>query len=116
MQRSPAVHACGALRLVGGCTWCYNNVGGVTADQAPHNSNNVGVVTAGQVGHTSCVDSIYQPVHSTCKIKWSWAGHIKRLGDHMTGKDDKGDQLSGGETTWTNSGVTRYGRGQHKTG
>ena len=34
----------------------------------------------------------------------------------MTGKDDKGDQLSGGETTWTNSGVTRYGRGQHKTG
>ena len=38
------------------------------------------------------------------------------LGDHMTGKDDKGDQPSGGETTWTNTGVTRYGRGQHNTG
>ena len=34
----------------------------------------------------------------------------------MTGKDDKGDQPSGGETTWTNTGATRYGRGQHKTG
>ncbi len=28
----------------------------------------------------------------------------------------KGDQPSGGETTWTNTGATRYGRGQHKTG
>ena len=36
--------------------------------------------------------------------------HIK-----MTRKD-KGDQPSGGETTWTNTGATRYGRGQHKTG
>ena len=34
----------------------------------------------------------------------------------MTRKDDKGDQPSGGETTWTNTGTTRYGRGQHKTG
>ena len=33
----------------------------------------------------------------------------------MTRKDDKGDQPSCGETTWTNTGVTRYGRGQHKT-
>ena len=24
--------------------------------------------------------------------------------------------FSGGETTWTNTGVTQYGRGQHKTG
>ena len=31
----------------------------------------------------------------------------------MTRKDVKGDQPSGGETTWTNTG---YGRGQHKTG
>ena len=37
------------------------------------------------------------------------------LGDHMTRKDVKGDQPSGGET-WTNTGATRYGRGQHKTG
>ena len=39
------------------------------------------------------------------------------LGDHntMTRKNDKGEQPSGGETTWTNTGVTRYGRGQHKT-
>ena len=34
----------------------------------------------------------------------------------MTKKDVKGDQPSGGETTWTNTGATRYGRGQHKTG
>ena len=34
----------------------------------------------------------------------------------MTRKDDEGDQPSGGETTWTNTGATRYGRGQHKTG
>ena len=34
----------------------------------------------------------------------------------MTRKDVKGDQPSGGETTWTNTVATRYGRGQHKTG
>ena len=34
----------------------------------------------------------------------------------MTRKDVKGDQPSGGETTWTNTGATRYGTGQHKTG
>ena len=34
----------------------------------------------------------------------------------MTRKDDKRDQPSGGETTWTKTGATRYGRGQHKTG
>ena len=34
----------------------------------------------------------------------------------MTRKDDKGDQPSGGETTMTNTGATRSGRGQHKTG
>ena len=34
----------------------------------------------------------------------------------MTRKDVKGDQPSGGEATWTNTGATRYGRGQHKTG
>ena len=34
----------------------------------------------------------------------------------MTRKDVKGDQSSGGEMTWTNTGATRYGRGQHKTG
>ena len=31
----------------------------------------------------------------------------------MTRKDDKGDQPSGGETTWINTGATRYDRGQH---
>ena len=55
VRRPRAVHACGALRLVGGCTRHHNNVGGVTAGQAPHNSSNVGVVTAGQVGHNSSV-------------------------------------------------------------
>ena len=34
----------------------------------------------------------------------------------MTRKDVKGDQPSDGEMTWTNTGATRYGRGQHKTG
>ena len=37
-------------------------------------------------------------------------------GDHTTRKDDMGDQPSGGETTWTNTGAARPGRGQHKTG
>ena len=40
---------------------------------------------------------------------------VSPLGDHMKIKDDKGDQPSGGETTWTNTGGTRYGRGQHNT-
>ena len=42
--------------------------------------------------------------------------HVSPLGDHMTGKDDKGNQPSGEETTWTNTGATGYGIGQHKTG
>ena len=33
--------------------WHHNNVGGVTASQAQHNSSNVGGVTAGQVRHNS---------------------------------------------------------------
>ena len=59
MQRSRAVHACEALQLVGGCTRRQNNVGGVTAGQAPHNSSNVGVVTMGQVGHNSNLHNKY---------------------------------------------------------
>ena len=72
---------------------------------------------------TKLIDIIY----TVRKMKWSWAGHINRLkdddgsrasplGDHMPRKHDKGDQPSGGETTWTNTGATRYGREQHKTG
>ena len=38
------------------------------------------------------------------------------LGDHMTRKNVKGGQSSGGEATWTNTGATRYDRGQYKTG
>ena len=53
VRRSRPVHACGALRLVGGCTWHHNNVGGVTAGQARHNSSNVGGVTASQARHNS---------------------------------------------------------------
>ena len=55
VRRPRAVHASEALRLVGGYTRRHNNVGGVTAGQAPHNSSNVGVVTAGQVGHNSSI-------------------------------------------------------------
>ena len=40
---------------------------------------------------------------------------VSPFGGHMR-KDDKGDQPSGGEMTWTNTGATRSGRGQHKTG
>ena len=50
VQRSRAVHAYGALRLVGGCTRRHKNVGGVTAGQAPHNSSNVGVCHCGPGG------------------------------------------------------------------
>ena len=63
-------------------------------------------------------------------MKWSWAWHrclsnaskttdgprVSPLGDHMTRNDDKGDQPSGGETTWTNTGATPYGIGQHERG
>ena len=41
---------------------------------------------------------------------------VSPLGDHTTRKYDKGDQPSGGETTWINTGATRYGREQHKRG
>ena len=34
----------------------------------------------------------------------------------MTRKVDKGNKPRGGETIWTNTEATRYGRGQHKTG
>ena len=61
------------------------------------------------------------------KIKWSCTGHINHskttdgrhvtpLGDYTTRKDDKGDQPSGGETTWAKTGAMRSGTGQHKTG
>ena len=60
-------------------------------------------------------------------MKWAWARHIDNLkdadgprvsplGNHMTRKYDNVDQSSGGETTWTHTGATRYGRGQHNTG
>ena len=75
---------------------------------------------------TKVIDIMY----TVRKMKWSWAGHINRLKDNRctslvttwrpydkkTRKDDKGDQPSDGETTWTNTGATRYGRGHHKTG
>ena len=34
----------------------------------------------------------------------------------MTRKEDRGDQPIGRETTWTNTGATRSGKGQHNTG
>ena len=49
-------------------------------------------------------------------VKMTDGPRASPLGDHMTRTYDKGDQPSGGETTWTNTGATRYGRGQHKTG
>ena len=41
--------------------------------------------------------------------------HLKLKTIIMTKQDDKGDQPSGGEMTWTNTAATRYGRGQHNT-
>ena len=40
---------------------------------------------------------------------------LSALGDHMKRKEDKEDQPSGEETTWTNTGATRSDRGLHKT-
>ena len=65
-------------------------------------------------------------INTLRKMKWSWAGHINRLKDDRwtsrvttwrpyDKKRDKDDQPSGGETTWTNTGATRSGRGQHTT-
>ena len=76
---------------------------------------------------TKVIDIMY----TVRKKKWSWppgqgistaskttdGPRVSPLEDHMIRKNDKGDQPSGGETTWTNPGATRYGRGQlHKTG
>ena len=58
---------------------------------------------------TKVIDIMY----TVRKMKWSYSGHINRLKENQ---NDKGDQPSGGETTWTNTGATRYGRGHHKTG
>ena len=41
---------------------------------------------------------------------------VSPLGDHTARKDDKGDQPSGGETTWTNTGATTSGSLQCKRG
>ena len=49
-------------------------------------------------------------------LGWAHQPHQRRMSplvDHMARKDDKEDQPSGGETTWTNTG-TRSDRGQHK--
>ena len=47
---------------------------------------------------------------------WETDGpRVSPLGNHITRKDDKGEQPSGGDTIWTNTGVTRYGGGQHNT-
>ena len=72
--------------------------------------------------------NIIDIISNVRKMEWSSTGHINRLkddrwnprvsplGDHMTRKGDKGGQPKGGETTLTNTGTTRYGRGQHKAG
>ena len=102
--------------------WRHNNVGGVTAGQVRHNSSNVWGVTAGQVRHNS---SRY---NQQCEKKEMVVGRAYHppqrrtmdLACHhletMARKDDMGEQPSDGETTWTNTGETRYGRGKHKTG
>ena len=53
------------------------------------------------------------PAKSTCFA--CVAGNIF-VGDHTTRQDDEGDQPSGGERTWANTGATRSDRGQRKTG
>ena len=69
---------------------------------------------------TKLIDIIY----TVRKMKWSWAGHINRLKDdrwtstwrRYDKKRRQGRPAKGGETTWTNTGATRYGRGQHRRG
>ena len=63
------------------------------------------------IERTNVIDIMY----SVRKMKWSWAGHIYRLkGNRWTSRatnwrphDKIGRQ---GETTWTTTGATRYGR------
>ena len=47
-------------------------------------------------------------------LKTTDGPRVSPLGDHMTRKDDMRDQSSGGETTWTNTAATRFGRGLHE--
>ena len=49
-------------------------------------------------------------------LKTTDGPRVSPLGDHMTRKGDKGDKPIGGETTWTNTGATRFGRGLHEIG
>ena len=57
------------------------------------------------------LDRAHQPPQKTTD------GHsVSSLGEHTTRKYDKGDQPNGGETSRTNTGATRSGRGRHKTG
>ena len=73
---------------------------------------------------TMCLSKAEKPVHpvlvvnkhlrSSLKLAKCCRAHqphhrrprVQPLGDHVTRKDDKGDQQSGGETTWTNTGGT----------
>ena len=61
------------------------------------------------------------------KMKWSWTGYTNRLKDDQWTspvttwrpyykKIRRGRPANHGETTWTNTGTTRSGRGQHNTG
>ena len=67
--------------------------------------------------YTKVLDIMY----TVRKMKWSWAGHINRLKDNRwtsrvtTWRPYDKKMPSGGETTWSNTGATRYGRGQHNT-
>ncbi len=62
--------------------WLHNNVGGVTAGQARHNSSNVGGVTAGQARHNSSnVGGVTagQEGHNCSKFNWvtNWYSFIQ---------------------------------------
>ena len=60
------------------------------------------------------------------KTKWSWVGRLKRLKDDRWAssvttwrpydkKRRRQDKPNVGETTWTNNGTTRSGRGQRSS-
>ena len=56
--------------------------------------------------HEEVLDRAHQPPQRHPDRPW-----VSPLGDHTTRTDDTEEPI-GGETTWTHTGATRYGRGQ----
>ena len=58
-----------------GAPWHHNNVGGITAGKARHNSSNVRGVTAGKVGHNYSTEEPITTTNKICDVLTRFFGH-----------------------------------------